>query len=31
MARAHDIQARLIQNPKLSVHDIAREGQESAW
>jgi hypothetical protein len=30
MARAHDIQARLIQNPKLSVHDIAREEHVSA-
>jgi site-specific DNA recombinase len=26
LARAHDIQARLMQNPQLSVHDIAREG-----
>jgi site-specific DNA recombinase len=24
IARAHHIQARLIENPKLSVHDIAR-------
>jgi site-specific DNA recombinase len=30
MARAHDIQARLSQNPKLSVHDIAREECVSA-
>jgi site-specific DNA recombinase len=30
MARAHAIQARLIQNPKLSVHDIAREERVSA-
>jgi hypothetical protein len=30
MARAHAIQARLIQNPKLSVHDIAREEHVSA-
>src|SRR4029077_19678275 len=30
IARAHHIQARLIQNPKLSVHDIAREEQVSA-
>src|SRR5450759_4429732 len=29
-ARAHAIQARLIQNPKLSVHDIAREEHVSA-
>src|ERR1019366_3346093 len=28
--RAHAIQARLIQNPKLSVHDIAREEHVSA-
>ncbi|MGC2094631.1 MAG: hypothetical protein WA648_16225, partial [Methylocella sp.] len=27
---AHHIQARLIQNPKLTVHDIAREEQVSA-
>jgi hypothetical protein len=27
--RAHHIQARLIQNPKLTVHDIAREEQVS--
>jgi hypothetical protein len=25
LARAHHIQARLSQNPKLTVHDIARE------
>jgi site-specific DNA recombinase len=30
IARAHHIQARLIQNPKLSVHDIAREEHVSA-
>ena len=30
LARAHHIQARLIQNPALSVHDIAREEQVSA-
>src|SRR4029077_207224 len=30
IARAHHIQARLIQNPKLTVHDIAREEQGSA-
>ena len=30
MARAHAIQARLIQNPELSVHDIAREERVSA-
>jgi hypothetical protein len=30
LARAHAIQARLIQNPKLSVHDIAREERVSA-
>src|SRR6202023_2537538 len=30
IARAHHIQALLIQNPKLSVHDIAREEQVSA-
>lgn len=30
IARAHHIQARLIQNTKLSVHDIAREEQVSA-
>jgi site-specific DNA recombinase len=30
LARAHHIQARLIQNPKLTVHDIAREEQVSA-
>jgi hypothetical protein len=29
-ARAHHVQARLIQNPTLSVHDIAREEQVSA-
>ena len=28
--RAHHIQSRLIQNPKLTVHDIAREEQVSA-
>jgi site-specific DNA recombinase len=30
LARAHHIQARLIQNRKLTVHDIAREEQVSA-
>ena len=30
IARAHHIQARLIQNPKLTVHDIAREERVSA-
>jgi site-specific DNA recombinase len=30
LARAHHIQARLIQNPKLTVHDVAREEQLSA-
>jgi site-specific DNA recombinase len=30
LARAHNVQARLVQNPKLSVHDIAREEQVSA-
>jgi len=30
IARAHHIQARLIQNPKLTVRDIAREEQVSA-
>ena len=30
IARAHHIQARLSQNPKLTVHDIAREEQVSA-
>ena len=30
LARAHQIQARLIQNPRLTVHDIAREEQVSA-
>ena len=30
IARAHHIQARLIHNPKLTVHDIAREEQVSA-
>jgi site-specific DNA recombinase len=30
LARAHDIQARLIQNPELSVHDIGREEHVSA-
>jgi hypothetical protein len=29
IARAHDIQARLIQNAELTVHDIAREEQVS--
>jgi hypothetical protein len=29
IARAHHIQARLIQNPKLTVHDIAREERVS--
>jgi hypothetical protein len=28
--RAHHIQARLIHNPKLTVHDIAREERVSA-
>src|ERR1700730_17019060 len=30
IARAHHIQARLIQTPKLTVHDIAREERVSA-
>src|SRR5262249_37220021 len=30
LARAHDVQARLIQNPTLSVHDVAKEEQVSA-
>jgi len=30
LARAHDIQARLIQNTKLSVHDIARQERVTA-
>ena len=30
LARAHHIQARLIQNPKLCVHDVAREEHVSA-
>ena len=30
IARAHDIQARLVQNTKLTVHDIAREERVSA-
>jgi site-specific DNA recombinase len=30
LARAHYVQARLIQNPKLTVHDIAREEHVSA-
>ncbi len=30
LARAHHIQARLIQNPKLTVHVIARDEQVSA-
>jgi hypothetical protein len=30
IARAHHIQARLIQNPKLTVHEIAREEHVSA-
>jgi len=29
IARAHHIQARLIENPKLSVHDIARETSDA--
>jgi site-specific DNA recombinase len=29
IARAHDIQARLIQSTKLTVHDIAREERVS--
>jgi site-specific DNA recombinase len=32
IARAHDIQARLVQNTKLTVHDIARaEGVTAAY
>jgi site-specific DNA recombinase len=30
MARAHDIQARLLRNAQLTVHDIAREERVSA-
>ena len=30
IARAHHIQARLIHNPKLTVHDVAREERVSA-
>ena len=30
IARAHHVQAHLIQNPKLTVHDIAREEHVSA-
>ena len=30
VARAHDIQTRLSENPKLTVHDIAREEQVTA-
>jgi hypothetical protein len=30
IARAHDVQARLIQNPRLRVHDIAQEEHVSA-
>jgi site-specific DNA recombinase len=30
LARAHHIQARMMQNPTLSVHDIAKEEQVSA-
>ncbi len=30
IARAHDVQARLIQNPKLTVHDVARAERVSA-
>jgi site-specific DNA recombinase len=30
IARAHDIHARLLQNTKLTVHDIAREERVSA-
>jgi hypothetical protein len=30
IARAHDIQARLLQNTRLTVHDIAREERVSA-
>jgi site-specific DNA recombinase len=29
IARAHDIQARLIQNAELTVHDVAREERVS--
>jgi site-specific DNA recombinase len=31
IARAHHIQARLIQNPKLTVHDLAREELSAAY
>ena len=30
IARARDIQARLVQNTKLTVHDVARDGRISA-
>jgi site-specific DNA recombinase len=30
IARAHDIQARLIHNTKLTVHDVAREERVTA-
>jgi hypothetical protein len=30
IARAHDIQARLVQNTKLTVHDVARDERVSA-
>jgi site-specific DNA recombinase len=30
IARAHDVQARLIQNTKLTVHDVAREERVTA-
>jgi site-specific DNA recombinase len=30
IARAHDIQARLIQNTKLTVHDVARSERVTA-
>ena len=30
IARAHDVQARLVQNTKLSVHDIARAERVTA-
>jgi hypothetical protein len=30
IARAHDVQARLIQNTELTVHDIAREERVTA-
>jgi site-specific DNA recombinase len=30
LARAHHVQARLMQNPQLTVHDIAREEHVSA-